>query len=242
MDGDFINVVCNHYFLVDHSSNHELLAFEFLYGKLGFGRDILPLEVCMAHAALYIPNLPAEINFMIGEYVYFRSTAENAIQQQNLQSLLEEFQQRKPKLFAYYLEKIFHRLKSPHYPTLQYQAFVAGIKTLNETHLSPLMKLSSSDHRQLRELLQIRQVVLYLCSCNRKGEVILQYTDDHFKDDKEVVLAAVKCNSKNFHYASSRLKSDEDVLLAKKYSVRWEKLFYDEYDELFPWEETFLLY
>ena len=218
---------------------NKLLAFEFIYGKLGLGRDILPLELCMEHAALYIPDLPPEINFMIGQYVYPPRSINNAIQQQNLHSLLKEFQQRKPKLFSFYLEKIFHRLKFPHHPTLQYGAFVTGIKILNKTHMSPLMMLKSIEFRQVHKILQIRQVILYLCSYDRGEEIILQYTDDHLNDDKEVVLAAVKRNIENFDYASSRLKVDEDIILAVNSHPRKKQFYSQEEYEDYPWEDTF---
>lgn len=215
---------------------HKLLVFEFIYGKLGLGRDILPLELCMEHAALYIPNLPAEINSMIGEYVYFCSTTD-AIQQQNLHSLLEEFQQRKPKLFSFYLKTFFHRLKFPHYPTLRYGAFVIGIQILSKTYLSPPMTLS--DYHRVREILQIRQVILYLCSYDRSGEIILQYIDKHLRDDKEVVLAAVKRNFNNYYFASSRLKADKDVLLVINPHLN-EIYTQEQYEADKAWaEETF---
>ena len=42
----------------------------------------------------------------------------------------------------------------------------------------------------------------------------LQYASDEMKDDKEVVLAAVKQNSWLLYYASNRLLDNKEVVLA----------------------------
>lgn len=49
---------------------------------------------------------------------------------------------------------------------------------------------------------------------NNHGGENLKLASDHLKDDKEVVMAAVKSYGLALKYASDRLKNDRDVILA----------------------------
>ena len=44
--------------------------------------------------------------------------------------------------------------------------------------------------------------------------MVLYYIDTYLKNDKDIVLAAVKQNSLALKYASYELKNDKDIILA----------------------------
>lgn len=50
---------------------------------------------------------------------------------------------------------------------------------------------------------------------------LLDYADDSFKDDKEIVFEAVKNNPEALEFASDRLKNDREIVFESVSRVGW---------------------
>ncbi len=53
---------------------------------------------------------------------------------------------------------------------------------------------------------------------------LLDFADDRFKDDKDIVLCAIENNPEALEFASDNLKCDKDVVLASVNKVRLDIL------------------
>lgn len=90
----------------------QVACFHFLYFGLKLGKDILPLETCMFYAGIYITRLTTEINQRIGHYVYDDALESCQFLSHDGITLLRQFANNQPLLFANILLKLLHALNN----------------------------------------------------------------------------------------------------------------------------------
>lgn len=105
------------------------------------------------------------------------------------------------------LDTLIDELTAPSRPTLNTLKYAIEVVSLyTGVHYIPSEKVDC----RVKEVFQIREIVLYLC---RYNDFVLRDTDGKYQDDREVIMTAIQ-NGGQLKYASGRLKDDKHIVMA----------------------------
>lgn len=188
------------------------------------GHDIMPLELCMRYAGIYLDKLPAEINHHIAEHAFNTKTSDA-----DMKMLLREFSRRCPNLFKKILKQMWKTFQSKYnqYNGSFYQ-FIQDVKNLKyETNalttipeISMLLLNSMDDiwnHPWIisgvAKMLQFQNNRDLAITMVKKRPMLSRFSPTVL-DDEKVVMTAVQLDGTQLEYSSERLQDKESIVLA----------------------------
>lgn len=186
----------------------QVACFHFLYFGLELGQDILPLETCMYYTGIYIPRLPAEINKLIGQYVY--DAPGNRFLSHDGITLLRQLDVKQPLLFVRILYKLLHAFNYSEKVEIPLEILNQEIEYWKHCLNCKCFAVPCSRNKLNSALYDIPTVVAYVL---RHVMLVNPFQLlDKFEENKLVMMAAVgKCGC-DLDFASAALRDDEELV------------------------------